>query len=204
MLLAHGMELFAQVGNRVGADGNANAQPGLGGQEMLVIFCFYGVAIAVGLVIQCFFLNTLSKCFKEIAPRNRSMEPGKVWLCLIPLFGTIWIFLVVLKLAESLEKEYRSRGLQGDGDYGKQNGLIYLISQFVCGCVALIFFIMYWMKIAGYTKELRERGGSAGRGRGGETEDDYRDRRSQRSDEDGDDERKPRRPRDGDDEDPRD
>ncbi len=203
MLLAQGMELFAQAGNRVGAGGNANAQPGLGGQEMLVIFCFYGVAIAVGLVIQCFFLNTLSKCFKEIAPCNRSMEPGKVWLCLIPLFGTVWIFLVVLKLAESLEKEYRSRGLHGDGDFGKKNGLIYLILSIIGCCIGLIFWIMYWMQIAGYTKELREGVGSRGRDRGGETEDEYRERRSRQSDDGAEDERKPRRRRDRD-EDPRD
>ena len=189
MLLAHGMELFAQAGNGVGAGGNANAQPGLGGQEMLLLFCFYGVAIAVGLVIQCFFLNTLSKCFKEIAPRNRSMEPGQVWLCLIPLFGTVWIFITVLRLAESLEKEYRSRGLSGDGDFGKQNGLIYLVLSLIGCCIGLIFWIMYWMKIAAYTKELRERGGGRGRDRGPrdgdpESEDEYRERRTRSSDDD--------------------
>ncbi len=199
MLLAHGMELFGQAENKIGAGGNANAQPGLGGQEWLVIFCFYGVAIAVGIVIQCFFLNTLSKCFKEIAPRNRTMEPGQVWLSLIPLFGTVWIFIVVLKLADSLEKEYRSRGLSGDGDFGKKNGLIYLILSIIGCCIGLIFWIMYWMQIAGYTKQLREAGGSRGRGRGGESEDEYRDRRGKQTGDDEESERERRRRDDEDD-----
>ena len=51
MLLAHGMELFAQAGNGVGAGGNANAQAELGALEMVLIFCLYGIAIAVGLEI---------------------------------------------------------------------------------------------------------------------------------------------------------
>ena len=204
MLLANGMELFAQAGKVPAGGGNAGAQPGLGDQEMLLIFCFYGVVIAVSIIVHCFFLNTLSKCFKEISPRNRTMEPGQVWLSLIPLFGTVWIFIVVLKLADSLEKEYRSRGLSGDGDFGKKNGLIYLVLSIIGCCIGLIFWIMYWMQIAGYTKQLREGGGSRGRGSGGESEDEYRERRSRQSDEYEDNDRRPRRRRDEDDEDPRD
>lgn len=153
------------------------APPGPGGAEWAMILCFYGVAFTVGITIQIFFLLTLSKCLKEIAPRNRSMEPGQVWLCLIPLFGTVWALITILRIAESLEQEYRSRGLRGDGDFGKQNGIIYFVSAFICGCISIVFFIMYWMKIAGYTKELRERGGSRSRER---TDDDDYDRDSRR------------------------
>jgi len=155
---------------------------------MMGIMCAYGVVIVIAVVIQIFFLNTLSKCFKQIAPRNRSMEPGQVWLCLIPLFGTVWIILTILRLAESLEKEFRSRGLRGDGDFGKQSGLIYIISSFVCGCVAIVFWIIYWMKISGYTKELAAGGGGRteqfGRENDRESDDEDRDRRSRQRDDD--------------------
>ena len=201
MLLAQGLELFAQGPGRQ-AGGNA-------GQDdpatMMGVMCFYGVVIIVAVIIQIFFLNTLSKCFKQIEPRNRSMEPGQVWLCLIPLFGTVWIIITILRLAESLEKEYRSRGLNGDGDFGKQSGLIYVISSFICGCVAVIFWIIYWMKISGYTKELASGSGSRRRGRdddNDETDEEYRDRRSKRRDPE-DDEDRPRGKDDRDDDDSR-
>ena len=175
-----------------GQGGNGNAGQGADPAVMMGVMCAYGVVIVIAIIIHIFFLNTLSKCFKQIAPRNRSMEPGQVWLSLIPLFGTVWIILTILRLAESLEKEYRSRGLRGDGDYGKQSGLIYIISSFVCGCVAVVFWIIYWMKISAYTKELASGGGSRRReldDEESESEEDYRDPRSQRRDDDADEDR---------------
>jgi hypothetical protein len=141
--------------------------------------CFYGVLLAVGLTIQILFLLSLSKCFKEIDPRNRQMEPGQVWLNLIPLFNIVWIILTVLKLADSLRAEYRDRGIHGDDDYGKTIGLVYVISALIgCSPVALVCFIMYWVKVAGYTRQLREAGGR------GDYDDDRPSRRRDRDDED--------------------
>ena len=206
MLLAQGLELFAQAGNGfrpAGQGGNANAGQGADAGTMMGIMCFYGVVIVIAVIVQIFFLKTLSKCFQQIAPRNRSMEPGQVWLALIPLFGTVWIILTILRLAESLEKEYRSRGLQGDGDFGKQSGLIYIVSSFICGCVAVVFWIIYWMKISGYTKELSSGSGSRRRELDDdESEEDYRERRSKRRDQGPDDDGDPPRGKDdtGDDE----
>jgi hypothetical protein len=50
------------------------------------------VALAIGLTIAIFFYLTLSRCLSRIRSRNREMEPGQVWLNLIPCFGIIWIF----------------------------------------------------------------------------------------------------------------
>ncbi len=157
---------------------------------MIFVFLFYGIAIAIGLVIQIFFLLSLSKCLKQVSPRNRRMEPGQVWLNLIPCFNLVWMILTILKIADSLRDEYEDRGLRGDGDFGRTIGLVYYISQFVCGLVALIFFIMYWVKIAAYTRELA----SESRGRG-DYDDEYD--RPRRRDEDDEDDR-PRRRRDDD------
>src|SRR5436305_8624230 len=87
-------------------------------------FVCLGVLVTVALfAVQIFFLLTLSRCFKEISPRNRQMEPGQVWLCLIPVFGFIWFIMLVLKLSDSLRDEYEERGLDGDGDFGKTLGI---------------------------------------------------------------------------------
>jgi hypothetical protein len=138
---------------------------------MMGVLCFYGVIFAVALVVQIMFLLTMSRCLKEISSRNRKMEPGQVWLCLIPLFGYVWSIIMVLRVAESLEYEFEDRRLRGDGDYGKTLGLVYLIGSLVCGPVGLVCWIMYWVKISGYTKQMQREGGGDF-----EDDDDYDDR----------------------------
>jgi hypothetical protein len=178
--------LFAQAGK----GGNAGPDGGL----LAGMVCFYVVAIAIGIGIQILFLLTMSKCLKQISSRNRKMEPGQVWLCLIPIFGYVWSFIMVLRVAESLQYEFEDRGLRGDGDYGKTIGLVYLIGSLVCGPVGLVCWIMYWLKISGYTKQLQESGREPYEG---EDEDD-RPRRKSRRDEDDEDDRPRRRRRDDD------
>jgi hypothetical protein len=39
---------------------------------------------------------------------NREMKPGWVWLQLIPIFGQIWQFVVVTRIANSIWKEMES------------------------------------------------------------------------------------------------
>jgi hypothetical protein len=112
------------------------------------------------------------------------MEPGMVWLCLIPIFGFVWTIIMVLRVADSLRDEYADRGMRGDGDYGKTLGILYIVTSIVCGPVGLICFIMYWVKIAGYTNALASR-------RGGD-DDDWEDR-DRRDDYDDDDDRPRRR-----------
>lgn len=164
------------------------------------ILIFYGIIIVVAIAIQVCFLLSMSKCFKAISPRNRQMEPGKVWLALIPIFGLVWTIIMILKLSDSLRDEYDDRGMRGDGDFGKTLGIVYIVSSFICGPVALITFIMYWVKVAGYSKALLSRGG----GRYDDDDDDDEDdrpRKRRRRDDDDDDDDRPRRRRRSDDDD---
>lgn len=130
----------------------------VGGAMLLVI----GISCLVGLVIAVFYLLTLQKCLNRVSPANRAMNPPMVWLNLIPLFNLVWGFITVLKIAESLVKEAQARGLNlGDG--GKTLGLAYVILG-ICGIIpilglicslgAVVCWIMYWVKIAGYSNQL--------------------------------------------------
>lgn len=182
--------MFAQVNRQQQGGGGGDAAGALG-----MCMC-YGVLIVIGLVIHGLFLFTLSKTLALCSPRNRTMEPGSVWLNLIPLFNLVWMFITIIKLSESLQNEYESRGLRSDDpDFGKMTGILYMVFNFICGLVALVFFILYWVKIAGYKKTLETRG------RGGDFDDrdDYDDRprrRPRRDDEEDDrrdDDERPRR-----------
>src|SRR5262245_18712713 len=130
------------------------------GEEAIVGFLlFYGVIFAVALGVHILFLLTMSRCLAQVSSRNRRMQPGEVWLCLIPIFGFAWTTIMILRIAESLDDEVYDRGLRGDGDYGKSFGIMCIVTAFLCGPIGLVCFVLYWVKIAGYTKTLATRGG---------------------------------------------
>jgi hypothetical protein len=194
MLLMQLALVFGQV-NR----GPAGQQPDV---NPLVMCACYAAILIPGIIIGILFLLTLSRTLALCSPRNRTMEPGQVWLNLIPLFGIVWMFITIIRLSESLQNEYRSRGMRSDDpEFGKMTGILYMALSLVpcVNIVGLVFFIMYWIKIANYKKELESRGRGDDYGddddrpRGRRRRDDDDDRRD-----DEDDDRPRRRPRDDD------
>jgi hypothetical protein len=76
---------------------------------LAILLIVVAIVLVISFVIHIFFLLTLSRCLSRIQPRYRDMEPGLVWLNLIPCVATIWIFFTVIKIANSLRKEYYYR-----------------------------------------------------------------------------------------------
>jgi hypothetical protein len=71
---------------------------------------FFSIGILVAfIIIAVLFLLTQYKALKAIRPENRLMQPGLVWLQLIPVFGQIWQFFAVTKIAGSIREEITSR-----------------------------------------------------------------------------------------------
>jgi hypothetical protein len=125
-----------------------------------VLWLFF---VAVGLAVMIFFILTLQKALNRCSPENRAMQPGMTWLLLIPLFNIVWIFFVVINMAKSLGAEFTKRGIAADHEPGKTLGLAYAILAicsaipfvgFLAGIGCLVCFIMYWVKISGYSKQL--------------------------------------------------
>ncbi len=90
----------------------------------------------------------------------------------VSLFCLIWQFRVVQKLSDSIAKEYASRNIRVEAKPTYQVGLVYCILMlaslltgflprtisglnFAIGVATLVYWIMYWVKTAGYKKELR-------------------------------------------------
>jgi hypothetical protein len=61
------------------------------------------------LILAILFLLTQQNTLKAILPENRLMNPGLVWLELIPVFGQCWQFLVAARIAGSIRKELEFR-----------------------------------------------------------------------------------------------
>ena len=144
---------------------------------------FWGIMlVSYGIILipTLFFYITQQKTLKAIQPANRLMEPGMVWLQLIPLFGFAWQFIVVTRIADSLKNEFNSwqnDTLLGYADSESMKlanqrptldmGFTYCI-LFCCSIIpflgsliipaGLVCWIIYWVKLAEYKKMIVRRG----------------------------------------------
>ena len=153
-----------------------------------------------------FFVLTLvaaMNCLEQCGRRNREMDPNQVWLALIPAFGLVWSYFVVLRVEEALKREFRSRGLKRPKDFGQPLGLSALIcwhagALLICiaiGALGLLaaagLFIPYWQGLMKCHKQLQRSGGrrdTDDRYDDDDDDDDYDDRPRRRSRRDRDDE----------------
>jgi len=135
----------------------------LGAAEFAAISTIVFLIIGISLLPLIFFCLTLQKCLKRCSPHNRMMSPGEVWLLLIPLFNLVWQFVVVLRISSTLSKEFHVRNMQREPEPGKSIGLAFCI-LYVCSLIpflgiftslaGFICWIIYWVKIAGYSAEI--------------------------------------------------
>jgi hypothetical protein len=132
----------------------------LGFTELLFI-----IILGLSLIPTILFLVFLQDTFREISPENRKMEPGQVWLALIPGFGFIWQFIITVKLADSLKAEFIKRNLRVEEDRpGLSIGIAYCV--LFCCCIipilgiaaaiaGIICWILYWVKVSEFRKKLQ-------------------------------------------------
>jgi len=106
------------------------------------------------------FLMNISKLLKS-CDEHATMPSSLVWLNLIPIFNFAWMIYTVLKVSESIERAFKANGSQDINKGAKVAGLIYSISvaiapfsNFVIAVIALVFWIVYWDKISGYSYSL--------------------------------------------------
>lgn len=111
------------------------------------------------------FLVALARALRRVGPENRRMEPGQVWLNLIPVFNLVWATVTVERVAESLRDEFRERGLDGpDERYGRRAGLtvlaliasgLLIYPAIITYPLAFCFWVVYWRQINGYERRLK-------------------------------------------------
>lgn len=127
---------------------------------LILVLAFCGLL----LVPAIFYLLTLQRALERCSPESRTMPPGQVWLLLVPFFNLIWQFMVVNAIASSLRNEFVRRAIPlAEAEPGKSVGLVLCISSaagvipllnFLAGPVSLVCWIVYWIKIHGYSNML--------------------------------------------------
>lgn len=128
-----------------------------------VLLLIVGVLAIFGIVIQIFFLWTLSRCLGFVQPRNRDMQPRQVWLNLIPAFNIVWIFFTINRIGSSLRKEYRSRRWPTAGlSFGVNVGLMFAVCliigpvfSWLAAFGGFVCFAIYWSQIVSYSSKLQ-------------------------------------------------
>jgi len=127
-----------------------------GFQELLLLFIILGI----GIIPIIFFLITLQNTLKVVEPQNRKMQPGNVWLLLIPLFGFVWSFVLVSAIADSCKAQleqydvyYEQRPTYSIG-MGWAVCLVLSMIVKLFSIVSIAMFITYWVKVNDVRKEL--------------------------------------------------
>ena len=142
------------------------------GPELFLTLFFIGVIVPVLL-----YINTIHKTLDEIRDEYRLIPSRSPMLLLVPILGSLMLFLVVIKLSQSLDLEFEERGIAADGKgFGQTVGLIMSASFLlvvlavamgllgislvlfplirIVGIVGLICWIIHWSKVATYRKML--------------------------------------------------
>ena len=105
-----------------------------------VFVAFLGVAIVIGLAIAVLICWLIYAPLKTIPAQYRVMEPGMVWLLLIPCFNLVWNFFVYLRIPDSFNAFFQAHQRTEFGDCGRGLGLAYAICA-ACSIVPLINYL---------------------------------------------------------------
>jgi hypothetical protein len=138
----------------------------LGGAGCLVFVAAFAAYIL--------FLSTVVRVLTRVEPVNRRMDPGQVWLNLLPLFNLLWLVVTVERVGESIRNEMTARGRHRRTDgYGKTAGLTWM-SLLMIGplmamawhdlkpvagmawLIAFVYWVVYWAQLAAYASRLRD------------------------------------------------
>jgi hypothetical protein len=90
------------------------------------------VGLAVGIAISIIIILIVQSFYKRIPPEHRRMEPGMVWLLIIPCFNLVWNFFVFLKLSDSFKSYFDSQGIVDVGDCYRGLAMAYCIAAVLC------------------------------------------------------------------------
>lgn len=132
---------------------------------LIILAVVFGIFVIPAIL----YILTLQKALNKCAAGSLTISPGLVWLNLIPLVNYVMSFITVFAVANSLRNEFSRRNINiSDPNPGKEVGFLMALAQclapvlyglvpllgHVASLAFLILWIMYWMKIAKYSRAL--------------------------------------------------
>jgi hypothetical protein len=127
------------------------------------------------------FFLTQQNTLKVIHPLNRRIPPHQVWFQLIPIFGLVWQFWVIIKISDSIRNElypltnnsiFPETTIHAGHRPTYNAGILYA-GLFCLSYISTVSFlplftgfailagtgawITYWVQLSRYKKQLKER-----------------------------------------------
>ena len=96
----------------------------MAGVALILLLLFVGIAMLALLGLYIWSLVLLMKAADSVPKEHRLLQPGFVFLILIPLFGAVWAFFMTSRLSRGMESTFASRGVNR-GDCGRGIGLVF-------------------------------------------------------------------------------
>jgi hypothetical protein len=124
----------------------------------------YGIMAIVLLIIIApiyFYITNLQGLLSKISEKNRMIHPDQLWYLLVPVVNIVYHFIVVDKINSSLKREFADhQSVYTDTNFTYRSGIAMCL--FTClipfftyaGVVALVFWILYWIKTADMKDQL--------------------------------------------------
>ena len=145
----------------------------------------WGVLLLLSFILTLMYVAAEGRALTACGPRQRTLEPGLVWLNVVPVFHLFWKFWTAAQIAASLGREFDSRGLRTNFNFGRAAGalvpVVALVARFVfwvgqflarrageevemlllgslilLGVVELVAMIAHWNQLNGFVKQLNE------------------------------------------------
>ncbi|HWB27089.1 MAG TPA: hypothetical protein VG738_16515 [Chitinophagaceae bacterium] len=120
----------------------------LGFEEILLL-----ILVAAVIVTAIFYLITLQNTLKAISPKNRKMEPGSVWVMLVPVLNAVFIFFIVEAIGVSLKREYEKNGVfkteKPTAGLGIAMAILWIAGVFIpfVSFAGLVCWVIHWIKV---------------------------------------------------------
>lgn len=138
---------------------------------------FQFLFILLFIIPAIFFFITQQNTLKSIQLITRAMKPGEVWLQLILVFGLIWQFIVVNRIADSIRRELNTPVFSFDQNSDlpldvssprptHSIGVTYcvLICCSVIPIIGVLFafagficWIIYWVQLVSYKTKVQQK-----------------------------------------------
>ncbi len=126
---------------------------------VLLVVLFLLVAVAVPILV----CAILYGAFRRVPPQQRLLDPGLVWLLVIPCVPIVWNFFVYPRLSRSLKAAYDAAGRKDVGDCGEAIGIAYSVCAAMSavpylGCLtgipALVLVVVYLVRAHRLAREI--------------------------------------------------
>jgi hypothetical protein len=133
-----------------------------------ILDVLWAIFLIGGAAVSITWMVVMNKAVDQVSHDFRRMEPGAVWLSLIPVFGFVWNFLVTNAVAEGIAKELHSRNIMPrEAKPGYSIGLSGNILLCCClipyagvviAIVGLVLMIIHTVRINEYNQVIQQTG----------------------------------------------